>query len=120
LGRQATVHAAQALGSRARATRAAGSRDGLRRRLGGIAAGMGRPGWERGNGLVGRGGKGTAWATRARGSGPGTRPDGLAGEQSRGAGPFLFSSFDYFLLFLFVFIHKKELQIKWIHTQTIR
>ena len=48
MGRQATVHAAQALGSRARATRAAGPRDGLRRRLGSSAAGMGRPGWERG------------------------------------------------------------------------
>jgi hypothetical protein len=87
-------------------------------RLGGNAAGMGHRGWERGNDLVGRGGKGTAWAARARGSGPGTRPDGLGG-QRRGAGPFLFSSFDYFLLFLFVFIHKKELQFKWIHTQTI-
>jgi hypothetical protein len=32
--------------------------------------------------------------------------------QRRGAGPFLFYSFDYFLLFLFVFIHKKELEIK--------
>jgi hypothetical protein len=79
------------------------------------AAPAGSAGWPGG---PGRQGHGVGYASVWEWAGHAARWAG--GEQSRGAGPFLFSSFDYFLLFLFVFIHKKELQIKWIHTQTIR
>jgi hypothetical protein len=55
-----------------------------------------------------------AWAGSR---GHGARPRQAGWEN--GGGPFLFSSFSYFLLFLFRFIHKKELQIKWINNKTI-
>jgi hypothetical protein len=68
------------------------------------------------------------WGGLSKRASQGSRPSmggrrncaGLAGERKEvELGFFLFSSLDYFLLFLFIFIHKKELQIKWIHTKTI-
>jgi hypothetical protein len=93
-----------------------GAPDGPRRALGCGRNAMGRgarKGWD---------GPGK----RARGDGAG--PCAQAG-QGEGLGwlrklgkqcPILFSSFYSFFLFLFIFMHKKELQIKWIHTRTMR
>jgi hypothetical protein len=55
----------------------------------------------------------------ARGSGPGVMA-GPAKEIGEVKPFFYFLPFYSFLLFLFIFIHKKELQNKWIHTKTIR
>jgi hypothetical protein len=73
----------------------------------------GGPGSARWNAVAPARGMGRSWAAREWAGHTARWADG---GQRRGARPFLCSSFDYFLLFLFVFIHKKELQIKWVHT----
>jgi hypothetical protein len=76
------------------------------------AAASGKAGMGRGKRATGR----WSWAVRKLARGEGLGWLRKLGKQS----PILFSSFYSFLLFLFIFVHKKELQIKWIHTRTMR
>jgi hypothetical protein len=116
--------------SRGRGAGLRGCWHGLRQRVGlGSGVGLGHGSWAAHCGAGKRAlAGGLGWPEQA--SRPGKQVErGGAGEQKlcwagggrkrSGAGPFSISSLDYFLFFLFIFLHKKELQIKLIHTKTI-